>query len=91
MIQGDEMSTERLIDRISGYAIKACLFGICGTAALYLVSASYKSEHVPLTERLEAAYQTCQEIEDKSREVPFASNVYASCREVEDLYFKVKE
>jgi len=88
---GIEEPKGKLKDKLGHAAAWTALFGGCGVVALTFVSASYKSEHVPLTDRLEQAYQSCQEIGDKSKEVAFASSVYASCQEVEDLYLKVKE
>ena len=77
--------------KLSGYASMAAILGICGIVAITVVSSAYKSERVPLTERLEKAYQTCQGIEDKNREIEFSPSVYSSCREVEDMYFKVNQ
>ncbi|MBT4804791.1 hypothetical protein HON71_01330 [Candidatus Woesearchaeota archaeon] len=76
-------------NKIGGFGALAILLGGI-TIAIASTCSAYKSEHVPLTERLEKAYQTCQEIEDKTREIEFAPSVYSSCQEVEDLYFKVK-
>ncbi|MBT6774538.1 hypothetical protein HOA91_04150 [Candidatus Woesearchaeota archaeon] len=75
--------------KLGSYASMAGLLGCCGVVAIAMISSAYKSEHVPLTERLEKAYQTCQKIEDKTREIEFAPSVYSSCQEIENLYLKV--
>ena len=77
---------ESLKSKLGRVAVGGAFVMGCGAVAFGLVSASYKSEHIPLTERLEKAYKTCQEIEDKSQEVEFAPFVYSSCQEVENLY-----
>lgn len=86
-----ERPKESLKDTIGRYVTLTALIGGCGVLALALVSASHKSEHIPLVNRLEQSYQQCQKIEDKSKEVAFAPSVYASCKEIEHLYLETKK
>ena len=65
------------------------VIGTCGYIAWGLISSLCQEEHISLTKKLEEVYQTCQEVEDKSKEVEFAPFVYSSCQEIESLYAKV--
>jgi hypothetical protein len=68
-------------------------FAVSAIGGFGLGSIDYKSEHIPLTDRLEQSYQACQKIENKDEprnDLSLSSGTYyITCREVEDLYLKV--
>ena len=82
----------KLKDKLYKYIVMGAI-SVAGAVFVSNVAfEAYQSKPVnSLTDRLEKAYQTCQEIKDKSQSVDFAHFFNVPCQEVENLYLKVKK